>query len=149
MQRCFILLFLLAASVGAQVSAVLSGTVTDQSGATVSGAAVAAKSVETGAVRGAVTDSEGHYRFFSLAAGQYEIRGGKSGFAEVIRSGVQLAVGQSATVDIALKVGERSQEITVTGDAPLVDVTTKDASGLVGEREVKDLPLNGEATMSC
>ena len=111
----------------------------------VSGAAVAAKSVETGAVRSAVTDSEGQYRFFSLPAGQYEIRGGKAGFVEVVRSGVQLAVGQSATVNMTLRVGESSQQITVNGDAPLVGVTTGDVSGLVGERQVKDLPLNGRS----
>jgi len=138
-------LVLVAAQAWAQVSAGLSGTVADQSGAALVGASVAAKNVDTGAERGAVTDSEGHYQFFSLPVGQYEIRSGKSGFAEVVRTGVRLVVGQSATVDMELPVGESSQTITVNGDAPLVSVTTESAVGLVGERQIKDLPLNGRS----
>ena len=134
-----------AASVCAQVSAILSGTVTDQSGAAVSGASVTAKNVDTGAVRGTVTDAKGHYQFFSLPVGQYEIRGAKAGFTEAVRTGVHLVVGQSATVDMSLQVGASSQQVTVTGDAPLVGVTTADISGLVGEQQVKNLPLNGRS----
>ena len=128
-----------------QVSATLSGTLTDPSGATLAGAAISAKHVDTGAVRSTVTDGEGRYGFFSLPVGRYEIRARKSGFTEVVRTGVQLVVGESATVDLSLPLGERSQEVTVTGDAPLVGVTTEAISGLVGERQIKDLPLNGRS----
>jgi hypothetical protein len=136
---------LVAASAWAQVAAGLSGTVTDQSGAALAGAAVSAKNADTGAERRAVTDAEGHYQFFSLPVGQYEIRSGKAGFAEVVRTGVRLAVGQSATVDMELPVGESSQTVTVNGDAPLVGVTTESAVGLVGEQQIKNLPLNGRS----
>jgi hypothetical protein len=136
---------LFAISVRAQVSAGLSGTVRDPSGATVSGAAVAAKSVDTGALRSTITDAEGRYQFFSLPVGQYEIRCRKPGFREELRTGVDLVVGQSATVDMALIVGESNQEITVKGDAPLVDVTTENIAGLVGQQQIRDLPLNGRS----
>ena len=136
---------LIAIPARAQVTAVLSGSVRDQSGAVISGAAVAAKNVDTGAARSATSDSEGHYQFFSLPVGQYEIRGGKPGFAEVVRTGVDLVVGQSATVDMTLPVGEASQQVTVKGDAPLVAVTTGDISGVVGEQQIKNLPLNGRS----
>jgi len=136
---------LVAASACAQVSASLSGTVTDPSGAALSGSAVTAKNVDTGAVRRAVTDAEGGYQFFSLPVGQYEIRTGKAGFKEEVRTGVHLVVGQHATVDMELPVGESSQSVTVTGDAPLVGVTTENITGLVGERQIKDLPLNGRS----
>ena len=129
----------------AQVSAVLSGTVTDQSGGTVSGATVTAKSVDTGATRSTVTDAAGRYQVFSLPVGQYEVRAKKAGFTEEVRTGVQLVVGQDATVDLVLRVGESSQQVTVNGDAPPVSVTTTDISGLVGEQQVKDLPLNGRS----
>jgi hypothetical protein len=128
-----------------QVSAILSGTVTDPSGAAVSAAAVTAKNVETGAVRSTLTDGEGHYQYFSLPIGQYEIRGAKPGFKEEVRGGVDLVVGESATVDIALQVGESSEQVTVNGDAPLVGVNTGDVAGLVGEQQIKDLPLNGRS----
>ena len=58
-----------------------------------------------GAVRSAVTDAAGHYQFFSLPVGQYEIRSGKAGFTEEVRTGVHLGVGQSATVDMELRGG--------------------------------------------
>jgi hypothetical protein len=136
---------LLAAPIRAQVSAVLSGTVTDSSGASLSGAAVTAKNVDTGALRGTVSDPEGHYQFFSLPVGQYEVLSAKPGFTEVVRTGVHLVVGQSATVDMALPLGESSQRVTVNGDAPQVGVTTGDISGLVGQRQIKNLPLNGRS----
>ena len=140
-----LVLLCLAGLVCAQVSAVLSGTVTDQSGSIVSAATVTVRNVDTGAERGATTDAEGRYQVFALPAGRYEIRGGKDGFAEEVRTGVHLVVGQSASVDLNLRVGERSQQIAVSGDAPLVGVATANVSGLVGEREVKDLPLNGRS----
>ncbi len=141
-----VLTFILtAASASAQVSAGLSGTVTDPSGAALSGAAVTAKNVDTGAARTTVTNAEGHYQFFSLPVGQYELRGAKAGFKEEVRTGVHLVVGQSATLDMELPVGESNQKITVSGDAPLVGVTTESIAGLVGERQIKDLPLNGRS----
>ncbi len=140
-----VLLFLCAASAFAQVSAVLAGTVTDQTDAIVAAATVTAKSAETGAIRSATTDFLGHYQFVSMPVGQYEIRGAKAGFAEQVRTGVQLVVGQSASVDMKLMLGESSQQVTVNEDAPIVGVTTTDISGLVGEREIKELPLNGRS----
>ena len=145
MTRITTILVFLSASAAAQVSASLSGTVADQSGGLVSAAAVTVKNVETGAARNTVTDSQGRYQFFSLPVGHYEVRGAKPGFTEEVRTGIQLAVGQSATVNMALKVGESSQEVTVKGDAAMVSVTTADASNLVGEQQIKDLPLNGRS----
>ncbi len=128
-----------------QVTAVLSGTVTDQSGAAVLGASVTAKSVDTGASRNTETDANGHYLFSALSVGEYEIRAGKAGFTEEVRTGVHLVVGQNAIVNLQVRVGQSQQRITVNADAPLVGVTTADISGLVGERPVKDLPLNGRS----
>src|SRR5579862_8759455 len=135
----------LAMAAFAQVSATLSGTVTDQSGAIVQGASVTAKNVETEAIRTTLTNAEGRYQFFSLPVGQYKIRSTKAGFTEVVRTGVNLAVGQLASVDMNLKVGETAQQITVNADATLVGVTSANAAGLVGERQIKDLPLNGRS----
>jgi hypothetical protein len=132
-------------SLSAQVSAIVSGTVTDQSGAVVSGATVTVKSVDTGSVRTTSTDDSGIYRVFSLPVGEYEIRAQKPSFTDAVRTGVHLVVGQSATVDLGLRVGGASQEVTVNADAPVVNVVTRDISGLVGEQQIKDLPLNGRS----
>lgn len=141
----WLLLVPYVSSLPAQVSAVISGTVTDQSGAVVSAASVTVKSVDTGAIRTTSTGDSGLYRVFALPVGEYEIRAQKAGFTEEARTGVRLVVGQSATVDLILRVGEASQAVTVNADAPLVSVVTKDVSGLVGERQIHDLPLNGRS----
>jgi Carboxypeptidase regulatory-like domain len=129
----------------AQVSASLSGLITDPSRAAVPAASVTAKNVDTGLSRTVPTDQGGRYRFFALPVGPYEVRVTKDGFAEGIRSGVRLVVGQDATVDLGLRLGQVSEQVKVTGDAPVVNLTTQDISGLVGERQVKDLPLNGRS----
>ena len=143
--HAWLMVFACALPVRAQVFAELSGTVRDQTGATIANASVSAKNTDTGALRSIVTDGEGRYRFPAMPVGQYEIRGAKPGFSEEVRTGVRLVVNQSATVDMTLPLGESSQQVTVTGDAPLVDVTTDDISGLVRERQIKDLPLNGRS----
>ena len=131
--------------VAAQVSASISGTTTDPSGAVVSAANISATNIDTGATRGANADTVGQYRFASLPPGQYELRAKKSGFTEQVRTGVNLAVGQDATVDFKLQIGESSQSITIRGDAPVVNGSTIDSSGLIGQQQIVELPLNGRS----
>src|SRR6516225_1200026 len=97
----------------AQISAILSGTVTDPDGGTVPGASVTVKNLETGAVRTTATGDSGRYQLFSLPIGQYEVRVTKQGFAEQVRTGIGLVVGQDASVDVTLPVGEVSQRVEV------------------------------------
>jgi hypothetical protein len=143
-----ILLFLLLAclpTVRAQVSASLTGLITDPSGARVPSAAITVKNVETGAIRSTVSDDAGRYQVLALPVGEYEIRVSKTGFREQIRSGIHLAVGQEAGVDLTLGVGGVQEQVTVKEDAPIVNATTRDISGVVGARQVKELPLNGRS----
>jgi hypothetical protein len=129
----------------AQVSAAISGRVEDASGAAVSGATVTVKDVETGATRVVTTDPTGNYRVLSLPIGLHEIRTEKEGFKAAVRTGVKLDVGQEAVVNLRLEVGEVVQQIVVSEEVPVVNTTTAPVSGLVGEREIKDLPLNGRS----
>ncbi len=138
-------IFLFVPSAKAQVSAAISGRVIDPAGATVSGAEVTAKNVETGGTRSATTDDAGQFWVPSLAVGEYELHIGKQGFQEEVRGGIHLAVGQQAVVEFALRVGTISDQVKVIADAPVVNVTPSDASGVVGEQQVKDLPLNGRS----
>jgi hypothetical protein len=94
-----------------QVSASLSGRVTDSSGAAVSGASVDLNSLDTGVSRSADTDAGGRYRFVALPVGLYEVRVTKPGFAEGVRSGIRLAVGQDANADISLRIGKVSEQV--------------------------------------
>jgi Carboxypeptidase regulatory-like domain/TonB-dependent Receptor Plug Domain len=144
LKTCFVLLFAVA-PVGAQTSAVLSGTVTDASGGAIQAGAVTVTNIDTGAVRNTVTDAAGRYQVASLPVGDYQVRASKSGFSDELRTGIQLAVGQAATVDLTMQVGQTSQTVTVSGDAPLVENTTADISGLVSGQQIRDLPLNGRS----
>src|SRR6202795_65066 len=129
----------------AQVSASIRGVVTDASGAPVAQVTVRAKNLETDAVRTINTDDAGRYLVLALPVGRYEVRISKIGFQDAVQSGIDLVVGEEASVDLRLQVNTVKSEVNVTGDAPMVSVTTRDISGLVGERAVKDLPLNGRS----
>ena len=129
----------------AQVSAAISGRVTDPAGATVSDAAVTAKNVETGETRSTITDAVGHYWVPSLAVGEYELHFTKAGFQEYAQGGIHLVVGQEASVDVALRLGQVTEQVKVNADAPIISVTAADISGVVDEQQVKDLPLNGRS----
>lgn len=129
----------------AQVSASISGTVTDPSGAMVSGAAITATNTGTGATRTATTDSAGRYELATVPLGDYQVQAQKQGFTTQVRRGVQVVVGQNAVVDLQMQVGESSQQVTVEGDAPPVALTTADISGVVRQQQIEDLPLNGRS----
>ena len=128
----------------AQVSASISGRVTDPTGATVSGATITAKNIETGQTRAVITDGTGHYWVPSLPVGEYELRATKDGFQELVRAGIHLVVGQEAGVDFTLKIGAISERFRVEAEVPVINVTSADISGLVGEQQVKDLPAQRE-----
>jgi Carboxypeptidase regulatory-like domain len=131
--------------VSAQVSASLSGRVLDQTGAVISGASVTAENLDTAVTRTTITDQAGRYQLLSLPIGRYEIRATKDGFAEEIRTGILLVVGQDATADLNLQVGKVTEQVKVESNVPVVNTSTQDISGLVGEKEVKTLPLNGRS----
>ncbi len=142
---CLAVLLLCASPAHAQVSAAISGRVTDPAGATVSGAAVVARNLETGETRSTVTNDAGLYWVPTLAIGEYEVHVTKQGFQEQVRGGIRLVVGQEASVNIALKLGQVTEQVKVNEDAPIVSVTAADISGIVGEQQIKDLPLNGRS----
>ena len=129
----------------AQGETSIQGTVSDASGGTISGAAVRIKNLETGAERNQLTDEAGRYDAAALPVGHYEVRAEKSGFRSEERTGISLVVGQRETADLVLQVGDVRQTVQVEAASNAVSVTTEDVSGLVGEQQVKDLPLNGRS----
>jgi hypothetical protein len=131
--------------VQAQVTASISGRVADSTGIGVGGATVTVRSLETGAARVVSTDDSGNFRVVSLPLGRQEVKAGKSGFKSALRTGISLAVGQEAVVNLRLDVGEFRQQVTISDRTPVVNTTTASVSGLVGEHDVKDLPLNGRS----
>src|SRR5271154_208407 len=96
---------------GQVVGASISGTVHDPTGSGLPAVAVTIRNLETGAVRKLVSDEEGRYAARSIAVGPYEIRAEKEGFSSQVRSGIDLVVGQSTTVDVTMPVGELKESI--------------------------------------
>src|SRR5262249_22748539 len=121
-------------------TATILGTVKDTSGALVPGVSITVKHTESGLTRMVMSDERGAYNVPLLPVGAYEITTTMPGFKREVRSGINLAVGQEAVVDLTLEVGAPAEQVTVTGEAPLVNITTASVSG-----QVKDLPLNGRS----
>ena len=120
----------------------IAGAVTDQSGAAIPGAKVTAKNTETGIARETVTGPTGRYEFPSLPGGAYEVTATSQGFQTSVRSGITLSLGQNAVINHSLQVGEVTQSVTVTGEAPLIETTSATVSQLVDAQKVESLPLN-------
>src|SRR3989454_11861087 len=111
-------------TIHAQVTASVSGRVEDSSGAALPGAMVTVTSLETGAGRTVSTGETGAYRGLSLPVGRYEVKAELSGFKAARQTGISLAVGEEAVVNLKLEGGAGQDEGTVTGEAPLVNTTT-------------------------
>jgi hypothetical protein len=123
----------------------ISGVVQDASGAAIAGASVTIKNLDTGTVRTVATDSGGRYNAPDLPLGNYQVEAQQTGFQTETRLGINLTVGREAVVDLSLKVGQISERVLVTGEAPVVETTTSAMSALVDERTIRDLPLNGRS----
>jgi hypothetical protein len=130
-------------SAGAQITAAtIAGIITDETGGVLPGVEVTVKNLETGLTRSAVTGEDGSFNIPGLPPGLYEARATLSGFASAIQSGIQLAVAQQASLNLAMKVGA-SETLIVVGTPALVDTKTTTLSAHVDERTIQELPLNG------
>lgn len=127
----------------AQATGTMSGFVKDPSGAFVPQAKVTATLVERSTTFTAEANVEGFYRFPALPPGTYMLTVEKSGFNRNVQTGLVLTVSQNLRVDTTLQLGEVTQAVNVKAEAPLVDTSSGTVSGLVDDRRVVDLPLNG------
>jgi hypothetical protein len=130
---------------GQVVGATLSGTVRDASGAALGGAAVTVKQLETGATRKLVTGADGRYAAPSVPVGNYTVTASHDGFAAQERTGISLVVAQSLVVDFQLGVDSVRTDVVVQAEVTGVNTTSQQTSGLIDERAVKELPLNGRS----
>jgi len=126
----------------ATASGTIQGSVTDKSGAVVSGAQVVAKSKATDTARTTTSSDTGYYRFELLPIGTYTVTVSKAGFATVAET-IEILIGQMTTVDAELKPGTTSEIIEVTSESPLVDQLKTSVSQNITPSEVEELPLLG------
>jgi hypothetical protein len=99
--------------------------------------------VEQQFTRSALTNSEGFYSLLALPPGNYEITFERNGFQRQVQKGLELTVNQNLRADASLPVGTVETQVTVEASAPLVETTSPTLSGLIDDRRVVDLPLNG------
>ena len=127
------------------VGGAIHGTVRDEQGAVLPGASVVVRNAGTGATHDQTTDHTGHYQVLALPPGEYEVLVSLTGFRSISHLGIRLTVGQTAIVDGVLTLGTLSETLQVRADAIAINLATGAVSGLVGEREIRDLPLNGRS----
>lgn len=127
------------------VGGTISGTVLDASGAALDQTKVLLRNEETGTQRDLLTDANGRFSAPSIPVGTYSLTVERDGFAPLKRTGISLTVGQSIDLHLTLNVGQVEQAVTVVDSPATVDTSTLQTQGLVDERQVKELPLNGRS----
>jgi hypothetical protein len=140
-----VLCALVCASLRAQSvsTAQINGTVQDSSGLAVPGAAVKATQTATGLVRNATSGADGAYVLPNLPIGPWQLEVTKDGFSKYVQTGVVLQVASAPVVDVQLKIGSVSDQVTVQADAALVETHSTGVGTVVDQQRVVDLPLNG------
>jgi hypothetical protein len=121
----------------------LGGTVTDPSGAPISGAQVRATETEKQQVRNTVSDSQGRYTLPNLPVGPYRLEVTGPGFKTYVQNGIVLQVGNSVTVNVQMQLGSLSESVQVEASAGMVETKENAVSQVIDERRIVDLPLNG------
>ncbi|HMY76583.1 MAG TPA: carboxypeptidase-like regulatory domain-containing protein, partial [Blastocatellia bacterium] len=147
LQTIILLLLACTAAFGQAVSVSnVEGTVTDQAGAVVANATVIATNKGTGAERTTTTDSNGYYRVAGLPPGIYTVKIQSSGFAAQVTEGVTLNVGTTLTLNASLKPAGTSETVVISAtDAGLIETSRTALGGVVNNREIENLPLNGRS----
>jgi Carboxypeptidase regulatory-like domain/TonB dependent receptor-like, beta-barrel/TonB-dependent Receptor Plug Domain len=138
-------LFASAAVYAQVVGGLLSGTVTDQSGAVIPGAQISIKNVATGVTTNATTDAAGFYAAANLLPGTYDVTTEASGFSTKVETGVTITVGSKEVLNLALRVGRVTETVQVAGQAAAVQLATSSVSAEVNSTTVRELPLNGRS----
>jgi Carboxypeptidase regulatory-like domain len=126
---------------GADVTAALSGTVKDASGAVVSGATITLTNTQTNISRTLKTGSDGSYSFTLVPVGNYKLTVEQTGFRKYVQDGIVLQVSQAAKQDVTLKIGAPSEVIEVTENVAQVDTVSATLGSVETQKRIVDLPL--------
>ena len=134
-------LFLFIAAPASAQDGVIFGSIVDSTKASLPGVAVTATLIGTGRAYSTITDERGEYRLRGLEAGRYKVQAELSGFSTVLVPDIELLVGQNRTLPFSMQVASLSETLTVTGESPLVDISSTQVSGNVDRRQMEELPL--------
>jgi len=120
---------------------VISGIASDAQGGVLPGVTVTARNAETGLTRTVVTEGDGRFRLAALPPGRYELKAELAGFGSVDVPAMTLTTGTEITRNVTMQVQGLNESVTVTGEAPIVEVTRTEVSGVVTQDQMQMLPL--------
>jgi Carboxypeptidase regulatory-like domain len=126
-----------------EVTASIVGTITDSSGAPITGADVTASDTDRGTVRTIKTNEQGAYNFVRLPIGNYTVRVTASGFQTATHPQFSLSLNQTARIDVQMKVGQVSESVEVQGAAPVLQTESTEVSTLISANAVTSIPMAG------
>lgn len=134
--------FALPVSHAQQASSGINGTITDSTGAVVSGASVTARNTSTHVSSNITTNATGYYEFPNLPAGEYVVSVSAPGFSSTKSSPFTIETGQAARIDLPMKIGEVSATVNVSPASTLINSTTNDLGITIGVKQIDNLPVN-------
>ncbi len=141
--KLFLGVLLVSAALWAQPAASIVGSIKDSSDAFVPGAAVTARNTRTNLAVTRESAVDGSFSLPYLPVGAYRLEVQKAGFQRYVRDGITLTVNDRITLDVQLQVGQTTESVTVTGAAPLLEAQTGALRGVVDQKRIVNLPLNG------
>src|SRR5579864_5844775 len=139
----FVLTLLVTAGYSQTFRGAINGTVSDPSGAMVSGANVRATNVATGVTLTTTTTSDGQFAFQDIPLGTYKIAVSAAGFSSVTTENVNVTAGTPYTLAVKLKVGETSTTVEVSAASLSIDTTTATQDNIIPTQAIQDVPMNG------
>jgi len=143
----FLALLVVAGSARGQATARLTGTVKDQSGATVAAATVTLTNQGTNISRTTKTDAEGNYLFSLVDVGNYQLTVEHAGFKKNVQSGITLEVNQNGRLDVTLEIGQTTEVVEVSAAVPQIDTSGAVLGKVEDTRRILDLPLLDRDTL--
>jgi len=144
--RIFLVIAIIAfssLSIAAQTDGTITGDIKDANGASLVGAKVTAKNLDTGLTRVTTSESEGRFVFPGLPVGLYDLTSELNGFESLVFPNVRLTVNETTEVALVMKVSGVRADVTINSGEALVNTQTQELSYLVGEQAIRELPLNG------
>jgi hypothetical protein len=141
-------LILACPALGQEFRASIAGQVTDTTGSIIPGASVVVTSLERNTASQTVTNSAGRYLVQFLLPGHYSVTAEKSGFKKSLHGGIALEAADHLALDISLEVGDLTQSVTVSTEAPLLETETASRAGTIENRVLENVPTNGRNLFS-
>jgi carboxypeptidase family protein len=121
----------------------IEGQVTDPTGGVIPGVSVVVRNIDTNVTRDLVTDDRGRYRAVALQPGRYEVNTSITGFTADPARNIEVLVGQTALVDVQMRLVGVAENVTISAERPPIDTRRTDVSNVIGQQAIDNLPVTG------